>query len=66
MSEYNITDKDKELLELIKPIQNWLLDHYDPMCKIEITDSRIKVYRSELHLLQNVYDERESEDSEEE
>lgn len=51
MSEYNITDRDKELLELIKPIQNWLLDHYDPMCKIEITDSRIKVYRSELHLL---------------
>lgn len=64
MSEYNITDK--ELLELIKPIQNWLLDHYDSMCKIEITDSRIKVYRSELHLLQNVYDERELENSKEE
>lgn len=61
MSEYNITEKDKELLELIKPLQKWLLEHYDPMCKIEITDGHVKVYRSELHLLQYLEeDENES------
>ncbi len=60
MSEYNETKQDKELKELAKPLQKWLLDYYDPMCKIEITDGHIKVYRSELHLLQEIYDERDS------
>lgn len=55
MSEYNVTEeKDKELLELIKPLQKWLIKYYDPMCKIEITDGHVKVYRSELRLLQYV------------
>lgn len=56
MSEYNMRPEDAELLNLAKSVQEWLLKHYDPMCKVEITDGHIKVYRSELHLIQYIED----------
>lgn len=62
-SEYNMRPEDAELLNLAKPIQEWLLKHYDPMCKIEITDSHIKVYRSEIHLLQYIDNDDEIENN---
>lgn len=64
MSEENIDRKEfTELKELVKPIQEWLLKYYDPMCKIEIMDDCIKVYRNELHLIQYLdNEETESED----
>lgn len=62
-SEYNMRPEDAELLDLAKPIQEWLLKHYDPMCKIEITDGHIKVYRSEIHLLQYIDNDDEIENN---
>ncbi len=61
MPETNIDKKMKELIELVKPIQNWLLENYDSMCKVEINDSHIRVYRNEMHILNDIYDEREIE-----
>lgn len=38
----------KELEELCKPIIEWLLDNYDPMCKVIIEEGKVEVVRTEL------------------
>ena len=42
------TEKFEELEKLSKPLRDWLLEHYDLMCKIIIESGRVEVLRSEL------------------
>lgn len=44
-------EKDKELEELAKPLIEWLIKNYDPMCSIIIENGRAIVVRKELQIL---------------
>jgi hypothetical protein len=38
----------EELEELSKPIIEWLLKNYDPMCKVVIEQGKVEVLRTEI------------------
>ena len=38
----------KELEELSKPIIDWLLKNYDPMCRVIIEEGKVEVVRVEM------------------
>lgn len=37
-------EKFNELESLAKPLQDWMLDNFDPMCKIEIDTDGVHVW----------------------
>lgn len=41
-------EKIKEIEKLCQPVIDWLLDNYDPMCKIIIEEGKVEVLRIEL------------------
>lgn len=41
-------NKFEELKELAKPLQEWLLTNYNPMCSIVIENDRITVVSKEM------------------
>ncbi len=40
--------KESVLKELARPLQKWLLENYNPHCKIEITTTAVEVLSGEL------------------
>lgn len=41
-------DKIKELEELSKPLVEWLLNNFNPMCKIIIESDKVEVVSGEI------------------
>lgn len=51
MNKFKEMEKEfNELKKLAKPLQEWLVNNYDPMCTMILETDRIKVVSTEFHI----------------
>ncbi|MCI6265827.1 MAG: hypothetical protein MR598_03145 [Erysipelotrichaceae bacterium] len=48
--------KEKELIKLVEPLQEWLINNYNPHCSILIKDGEVKILSDELSIPLNIED----------
>jgi hypothetical protein len=50
MNEHITKKSFEELAVLAKPLQDWLMDNFNPHCKIEIDCQGVEVLSGEIHI----------------
>ena len=48
MNEHINKETFDELKDLAKPLQDWVMNNFDPMCKVEITCDSVTVFAPQM------------------